>query len=101
LFYRHALEVTAILVKNPALAAEAGNMLNTMEPEVKEAVQGRAITIRQPELDGINSILNAISSEAGPDLKKSIQRIKRDLGQKKLLRKIEIKIDASNKRFQR
>jgi hypothetical protein len=85
--------VTAILVKNPALAAEARNMLNTMEPEVKESVQGRAVTIRQPELDGINSILNAISSEAGPDLKKSIQRIKRDLQQKRVVGKIGIKIN--------
>ena len=103
LFYRHALEVTAILVKNPSIAADARNMLNTMEPEVKEAVQGRAITISQPELDGITSILNAISTEAGTDLKKSIQRITRDIKQKKILsgmgiKKVKRKIGKEKKR---
>ena len=91
LFYRHALEVTAILVKNPSLAADARNILNTMLPEVKAAAQGKAVTISQAQIDGIISILNAIGSEASPDLKRSIQRIKRDLGQKKILDKMGIK----------
>jgi hypothetical protein len=98
LFYRHALEVTAILAKNPALAADARNILNTMEPEVKAATEGKAVTISQMELDGITSILNAIGSEAGPDLKKSIQRITRDIKQKKILNKVGIKIQTESKK---
>ena len=91
LFYRHALEVTAILVKNPSLAANARTVLNTMLPEARAAVQGKAVTISQAEVDGITSILNAISSEASPDLNRSIQRIKRDLQQKRVLGKMGIK----------
>jgi hypothetical protein len=91
LFYRHALEVTTILVKNPSLAADARNIMNVMLPEVKAATQGKAITIGQAQLNGIISILDALSSEANPDLKKSIQRIKRDLQQKNVLNKMGIK----------
>jgi len=91
LFYRHALEVTAILVENPSIAADARNILNTMLPEAKAAVQGKAATINQTEIDGIISVLNAIGSKADPDLNRSIQRIKRDLRQKRVLDKIGIK----------
>ena len=91
LFYRHALEVTAILVKNPSLAAEARNLLNTLLPEVKAAVQGRAVAISEKEINNIISVLNAISSEASLDLSRSIQKIKRDIGQKKILNKMGIK----------
>lgn len=90
LFYRHALEVTAILAKNPAIAADAKTMLNTMLPEVEAAVQGKSATISQSELDSITSILNAISTEASPDLKRSIKKIKRDIGKKKILSEVGI-----------
>ena len=93
LFYRHALEVTAILVKNPSLAAEARNLLNTLLPEVKAAVQGRAVAISEKEINNIISVLNAISSEASLDLSRSIQKIKRDIGQKKILSRMGIKKD--------
>ena len=91
LFYRHALEVTAILAKNSSITAEAKNILNTMLPEVDAAVQGKAVTISQAQSDGIISVLNAIENEASPDLKRSIQRIKRDLRQKSVLGKMGIK----------
>ncbi len=63
-----------------------------MLPEVKAAVQGKAVTISQSEIDGIISVLNEIGREAGPDLKRSIQRIKRDLRQKRALSGMGIKI---------
>jgi hypothetical protein len=91
LFYRHSLEVTAILVKNPSIAADARTILNTLLPEVKAATQGKAVTISQAEIDGIISVLSAIGSEASPDLSKSIQRIKRDLRQQRVLDKIGIR----------
>jgi len=93
LFYRHALEVTAILVKNPAIAADARTMLNTMLPEVKVVVQGKSVTISQAEINKIISVLNEIGREASPDLKRSIQRIKKDIKQKKILNKLGIKIN--------
>jgi hypothetical protein len=98
LFYRHALEVTAILVKSPSIGADAGTMLNTMLPEVKAAVLGKAVTISQAQIDRIISVLNAIGKEARPDLYRSIQRIKRDLRQKRMLGKVGIKIQAGNKK---
>jgi hypothetical protein len=93
LFYRHASEVTAILAKNPAIAADARNILNTMLSEMETAVQGKSVTISQADIDDITAILIAISTEASPDLKRSIQRIKRDLRQKSMLSKIGIKIN--------
>ena len=91
LFYRHALEVTAILVKNPSLAADAKTMLNRMLPEMEVAIQGKAINISQAQIDNMISALNAIDSEASPDLKRSIQKIKRDLRQTRVLGKLGIK----------
>jgi hypothetical protein len=92
LFYRHALEVTTILVKNPGIATDARTMLNRMLPEVKSAVQGKAVTISPSEIEGVISVLNEMGGEAGPDLKRSIQRIKRDLRQKRALGVMGIKI---------
>jgi hypothetical protein len=80
-------------VKNPAIAADARGIVKAIIPEVKKAVQGKAVTIRQVQLDGMISLLNAIGSEASPDLKLSIQKIKQDIRQREKLNKINIKVN--------
>ncbi len=92
LFYKHSLEVTAILVKNPSIAAEARYLLNVLLPKVQYIVQGKAVTISQAEIEQMIVLLDAISIEAGPDLKKSIQQVIQDLRKKRVLNRLGIKI---------
>lgn len=85
--------MTGILVKNPAIATEARNILNRLMLELKAASQGKVVIMRQEQLEGIITVLNAIGSEASPELKQSIQKIKQDIRQKKILSRAGIKIN--------
>ena len=61
--------------------------------ELKAASQGKVVIMRQEQLEGIITVLNAIGSEASPELKQSIQKIKQDIRQKKILSRAGIKIN--------
>jgi len=89
-FYAHSIELTRIMLNKPAIAADAKKTLDSLEPDIRAAAQGKAVTISQAEVRKIISVLNKIGSEASPELSRVIQRIKRDLRQKKALGRMGI-----------
>jgi hypothetical protein len=91
-FYAHAIELTRIMLNKPAIAADAKKTLDSLEPDIRAAAQGKAVTISQAEVRKIISVLNKIGSEASPELSRVIKRVKRDLRQKKELGRMGIKV---------
>jgi len=91
-FYAHSIELTRIMMNKPAIAADAKKTLDSLEPDIRAAGQGKAVTISQAEVIKIISVLNEIGREASPELSRVIQRVKRDLRQKKVLGRMGIKV---------
>ena len=80
------------MLNKPAIAADAKKTLDSLEPDIRAAGQGKAVTISQAEVSKIISVLNEIGREASPELSRIIQRVKRDLRQKKALGRMGIKV---------
>jgi hypothetical protein len=91
-FYAHSIELTRIMLNNPAIAADAKKTLDSLKPDIQAAGQGKAVTISQAEVSKIISVLNKIGSKASPELSRVIQRVKRDLRQKKALGRMGVKV---------
>jgi hypothetical protein len=91
-FYAHSIELTKIVVNNPAIAADAKKTLDSLKPDIQAAGQGKVVSISKAEVSTIISVLNKISSEASPELSRVIQRVKRDLREKKTLGRMGIKV---------
>ena len=80
------------MLNKPAIAADAKKTLDGLEPDIRAAAQGKAVTISQAEVSKIISVLNEIGNEASPKLSRVIQRVKRDLREKKTLGRMGIKV---------
>jgi hypothetical protein len=91
-FYAHSIELTRIMMDNPAIAADAKKALDSLKPDIQAAAQGKAVTISQAKVSTIISVLNKIGSKASPELFRVIQRVKRDLRQKKALGRMGVKV---------
>lgn len=91
-FYAHSIELTRIMLNNHAIAADAKKALDSLKPDIQAAGQGKAVTISQAEVSTIISVLNKIGSEASPELSRVIQRVKRDLREKKTLGRMGVKV---------
>ena len=92
LFYAHSIELTRIMLNNPAITADARSLLNSLMPNIKAAVEGKVVIIRQTEINKTVSVLNEIGSQASPALYEEIQKVKRDLTQNKVFSKMGIKV---------
>ena len=80
------------MLNKPAIAADARKTLDSLEPDIRAAAQGKEVTISQAKVSKIISVLNKISSECSPELSRAIQRVKRDLKEKKALGRMGVKV---------
>jgi len=97
LFYKHSSELTLIMLINPSIAAQFKDVLNTLLPKVESALEGNEIDITDMEMDNIILLLEALTGEASIDLQTTIQKIKDDLTQERILNILGIKIKATDK----
>jgi hypothetical protein len=86
LFYRHAEETAAILIKNPDIAARSRSVLNMLLPQVKAMLDGIREAVMRDESSAVAEVLDMIAAEAGPELKASLAELQKDLRQETLFK---------------
>lgn len=75
LYYEHGTEVVTMLATDPALLAEAGTVLKSVEPEVEALLGGNGenVTLSAEKVAQAKSLLQKIEAKAGPELKVVLQ----------------------------
>jgi hypothetical protein len=96
LFYRHSLELTSILLRNPSIATKSKKVLNTMLSKVRDAATGKKLILTQQQKDKIVSLLNVIGKEASPALNRDIKTLMRDLSVGRTFKELNIKLRIIN-----
>ena len=91
LFYRHSLELTSILLKNPDITFQAREVLSSIFPHIKSSIETKEMHITPTMMHRIESLLDAINTAASFELKVTILRLKQDLSQHKMFEKLGIK----------
>jgi hypothetical protein len=92
LFYRHSLELTSILLKNPGITSQAREVLGSIFPHIKSSIETKEMHITPAMMHSIESLLDAINTAASFELKATLLRLKHDLRQHKLFEKLGIKV---------
>ena len=96
LFYRHSLELTSIILRNPSIATKSKTVLNTLLSKVRDAVTGKKLVVTQQQKDKIISLLNVIGKEASPALNRDIKTLMRDLSLGRIFKELNIKLKTQN-----
>jgi hypothetical protein len=90
LFYRHAPEVSRLLLRHPSLHDRVRNMLVEMLPALRATLAGRPSTITRARLSDITTLLEPLAANAGPALRADLRSLQEDLRQGRLLEQYRI-----------
>jgi len=91
LYYKHALEMTEILLRNPELAAQSKELLIEVLPQVQSAVSGKKMMISPSLTKQIDTLLVQISSTASPNLQRDITKFRKEFKQGTVYKKVGIR----------
>ena len=77
LYYRHAPEVTTILLKSPALKAKAGVFIMKVAQEALKVMKGGKADSRMKSM--LEELINSLIQKGSPELKKSLKSEKQNI----------------------
>jgi hypothetical protein len=93
LFYQHAGEVTAILRADEDLLALSANITDEIVGRALEADSNGEMIIDRELVESASEVMDLISEEAGPELRRTIKMVQREMKRKELFRKLAITIN--------
>jgi len=93
LFYQHAGEVTAILRADEDLLALSANITDEIVERALEADSNGEMIIDRELVESASEVMDLISEEAGPELRRTIKMVQREMKRKELFRKLAITIN--------
>lgn len=93
LLYDHSEEIASLLSENPALRLHTAKVIVNMMPEVRAALNGEEMVISQELINEIEPLLGEFAVKASPDLKVTIEKVKRDIKRRGMFRQLEIAVE--------
>ncbi|MBW1839398.1 MAG: VCBS repeat-containing protein [Deltaproteobacteria bacterium] len=88
LYYRHALEVTAMLMRDNDLMEQAKNLLKQLLPVINSLQQSKRAHLNQKMRDKIESLLKKVESQASIGLRSFIYELRDDINSDRLFQSI-------------
>lgn len=79
LYYRHALEVTIMLVSSHDLMQQVEDLLNQLLPAIHSTLQGKRAILSQQMIGHIESLLKKIEIQASPGLSSFIHELRDEI----------------------
>jgi len=79
LYYEHAREVAAMLLRDPDLALRSAGMLARLTPKIQAAVDGMPSSLKQEDNAAAEDLMDQIAGKASPKLQAVIERVRGDL----------------------
>jgi hypothetical protein len=76
LYYRHASEITILMIRDNDLLQQATTLMNQLLPTINFLQHGRVTSLSQTMAAKIQSLLNKIEKQASPGLCSSIHELK-------------------------
>ena len=94
-YYRHAGELTGILVANPDFLRQAAELLRLLSPEISRLTAGKRVNIRVSKLNKIGVFLKGLSGKANPELRAFLDQTRKQLMDETVLRDFGVNIVKS------
>lgn len=67
-YYRHGAEVTGLILEDPALQAQAMDLLDRLRPAFEAALAGAPLRLSQEEMNAVLEFAQALRQRASPEL---------------------------------
>ena len=78
LYYRHAAEITWLLLRDAELRSATGQLLRWLLPQVRSLLEGEELAITYETSEQIESLLDQFEAEASLELQDTIRVIRED-----------------------
>jgi C1A family cysteine protease len=88
LLYKNSEEIAAVLMENPILAAEAGELIDELLPGITALLGGDMMKLSEDESDRIVSLLSRFEIRASPQLKLVIRKAKKAMSKGKFFKEL-------------
>jgi hypothetical protein len=93
LLYKNSEEIATVLMKNPTLVTEAGEVINELLPGVRTVLGGGVMEFSEDASERIRSFLSQFEIEASPQLKLAIRKAKKAMREGKLFKQLGVAIN--------
>ncbi len=95
-FYKHAIETSLILLRNPDLRAQIAAQLEQLLPVIESSVNGVPAMLTAENVNEIETLLAGIQSKAGHRLKETLRKVKADIKDGAFLPSLGFNVDSDN-----
>ena len=96
IFYKNAIELITILLRNKDMANQSKKTLEEILPQIRVVIEGERISFAPMLLSEVDGILDQISLEASIDLKQVIERLRENLREGNIFDELGIKVRLSD-----
>lgn len=79
LFYRHAGELSLIMLEDPALRMDTFAMIERFTPDIERRLAGEKVSVSTADLRDLESVLRAFESQAQPTLRSDLEDLRAGL----------------------
>jgi len=86
LLYKNSQEIAGVLMNNPTLVTEAGEIINELLPNVRTVLGGGMMELSEDASEQIKSFLSQFEIEASPQLKHAVRKAKKAMRHGKLFK---------------
>lgn len=92
MLYDSSLEIVILLLQDPLSIKQASEVTNELLNSVKSLLYNNEIAISQRTIDDVESLLNQIEPKASPELKSVIKKVRKDIMEEIVFKKLGIAI---------
>ena len=92
ILYGNSLEVAELLLENPSLTAKTREVIDELLPRIVLLTTKGKAAITKDKINKVESLLDHFEAKASPKLASAIKKVRKDISERKALKKLGIKI---------
>ena len=96
LYYKHAVEVSAIFTRNEELKQQARVLMQGLLSAIESILAKRKTAISQDTMQKALAMINALTAQASPALQQDLFRLKQDIEQGRILKTLGVMVLMPN-----
>lgn len=90
LYYTHAPELTKLIIAHEEIREEVLEVILAIIPDLTSLVEGEGVNLRSEVVEDVEDLFATLASHASPGLKRTLKMMKKDMKNRKILKKFGI-----------
>ena len=90
LYYKHATELTTLVISHEEIREDIRELVLDSIPAITTILKDKEVTLDSEKMEEIEYLIDRLESYASPELKKTLNMIKKDIRKKEVLQKLGV-----------